>query len=63
MLANDEVTFEEVKEWANKYCDTVTRCGISMDKIKIKLRSLKEIEKQNATEQEERRMELTMMKI
>ena len=23
MLANDEVTFEEVKEWANKYFDTV----------------------------------------
>ena len=34
-----------------------------MDKIKSKLRSLKEIEKQNATEQEERRMKRTMMEI
>ena len=63
MLANDEVNFEEGEEWGNEYRDTVTRYGISMDEIESKLRSFKEIEKQNTTEQEKRRMERTMMEM
>ena len=60
---NDEVSFEEVEEWGNKYRDTVARYDISMDEIESKLRSFKEMGKQNATEQEERRMEWMIMEI
>ena len=58
MLENDKVSFEEVEEWGNKFRDAVARHDIPMDEIESKLRSFKEMEKQNATEQSERRMEL-----
>ena len=58
MLENDKVSFEEVEEWGNKFPDAVARHDIPMDEIESKLRSFKEMEKQNATEQGERRMEL-----
>ena len=44
MLENDKVSFEEVQEWANKYCDTVVRYDIPMDVIESKLRSSTERE-------------------
>lgn len=52
MLENDEESFEEeTEEWGNKHRDALARY------IENKLRSLKEMEKQNVGEQEERRME------
>ena len=61
MLGNVEV--EEVEECGNKYLEAVARYDILMDQIERKLRSFKEMEKQNATEQEERRMEQMMMEM
>ena len=61
MLQNDKVSFEE--DWGNKYPDAAVRYDIPMDEIESKLRSFKEMEKQNATEQEERRMEQMMMEM
>ena len=60
MLENNEVSFKEVEEWENKYREAVARYDISMGKIESKLRLFKEMEKQNATEQEERRTERMM---
>ena len=57
MLENEEVSFEEVEDWGNKYCDAVARYDIPIGEIESTLRSFKEMEKQNATEEEERRME------
>ena len=45
LLENDEVNFEEVEEWGDKYHDAVTRYHILMDEIEVKLRSFKEMEK------------------
>lgn len=61
MLGNVEV--EEVEEYGNKYSEVVARYDILMDQIERKLRSFKEMEKQDATEQEERRMEQMMMEM
>ena len=47
MLRNGQISFE-VEEKGNKFRDDVP-----MDEIESKLRSFKETEKQNATEQEE----------
>ena len=58
MLENDKVSFEEVEEWESKYRDVVARYNIPMDDIKSKLRSFKEMEKQNAT-----RMEQTIVEV
>ena len=44
MLENDKVRFEEVEEWANKYCGIVVRYDIPMDVIESKLRSSTERE-------------------
>ena len=63
MLENNEVSFEEVEDWGNKYRDSVARYDIPMDEIENKLRSFKDMGKQNVTEQEERRMEHMMMEI
>ena len=52
-----------LEEWGNKFRDTVARYDILMDEIKTKLRSFKEMEKQDATEQEERRIEQMMMEM
>ena len=41
----------------------MARYDIPMDEIKSKLRLFREIEKQNATEQEERKMERMMMEM
>ena len=60
MLENEEVSFEEVEDWGNKYCYAVVRYDIPIGEIESKLRSFKEMEKQNATEEEERRIEEMM---
>ena len=57
MLGKDEVSFEEVEKWGNRYCDTVARYDSPMDETESKFRSFNEMEKQEETEQEERRME------
>ena len=57
-----EVMLENDK-WGNKFRDAVARYDILMDEIKTKLRSFKEMEKQDATEQEERRIEQMMMEV
>ena len=35
MLANNEVTFKEVEEWGNEYCDTVTSTAFRWTKSKV----------------------------
>ena len=60
MLENDKVSFEEVEEWGSKYRDVVVRYNIPMDDIKSKLRSFKEMEKQNATRMEQMMMEMQL---
>ena len=63
MLENDKASFEEVEEWGNRFHDAVARHDIPTDEIESKLRSFKEMEKQNATEQKERRMERMMIEM
>ena len=63
MLENDKVSFEEVEEWGNKFLEAVARYDIPMDEIESKFRSFKEMEKENATEQEERILERMMMEL
>ena len=58
---NDEVSYEEIEEWENKHCDALARYDILMKEIESKLNLFKKMEKQSATEQEERRFEQTMM--
>ena len=60
MLENDKVSFEEVEEWESKYRDVVARYNIPMDDIKSKLRSFKEMEKQNATRMEQTIVEMQL---
>ena len=38
MLENNQVSFEELEGWENKYCDAVVRYSIAMDEIENKLR-------------------------
>lgn len=51
MLENDEINFEKVEEWGNKYIEAMAMYNIPMDEIESKLRYFKEMEKQNAKEQ------------
>ena len=51
MLGNDEVSFEEVEEWGNKYRDGVARYEIPIDEVESRLASFKKMQKKNAREQ------------
>ena len=64
MLENIGINFEDIEEWGNKYRDVVARYDIHMeDEIESKLKSFQKMEKQNATEQEERIKEWITMEM
>ena len=51
MLGNDEVSFEEVEEWGNKYCHGVAKYEIPIDEVESRLISYTKMQKKNAREQ------------
>ena len=57
------VSFEEVKEWGNKYCDAMVRYNIPTDQIESSFRSFIEMVKKNATEEEQGTMEQMMLEM
>ena len=57
------VSFEEVKEWGNKYCDAMVRYNIPTDQIESSFRSFIEMEKKNATEEEQGTMEQMILEM